>query len=108
MATRALEAEETSVTREYKTPLEARRKYRERYGTHHKMKRKLVEREVRAGRVVCHRCGERIHVHQQWDLDHLDGGGPRDYAGASHRRCNRQAGYRTLVRMYAEETSRVW
>jgi hypothetical protein len=42
-----------------------------------------------AAGVECSRCGERIDPRDKWDLDHIDGGGPYDYYGQSHARCNR-------------------
>src|SRR5215207_9049873 len=62
-----------------------------RYGRGHERLRREWARKVATGSVGCARCGEPILVGQPWDLGHVDGGGPRDYAGAEHRKCNRGA-----------------
>ena len=65
-----------------------------RYRGHHDQMRRVYARTVAAGAAVCVRCGKPIAPGEAWDLDHVDGGGPHDYAGPAHGRCNRQAGAR--------------
>jgi hypothetical protein len=60
-----------------------------RYGYAHQQKRRRLEPEIAAGRALCSRCGLLIAPWEAWDLDHMDGGGPADYLGASHAACNR-------------------
>jgi hypothetical protein len=55
----------------------------------HKNLRKRVAEAVDTGGVRCARCGEPIMPGQPWDLGHVDGGGPHEYSGPEHRRCNR-------------------
>src|SRR6266487_4561665 len=43
---------------------------------------------------ACTRCGRVLEWGQEIQLDHLDGGGPGDYRGWAHRRCNLSAGGR--------------
>jgi len=45
------------------------------YGTVHKKERKRWIRRVRAGGVVCWRCGKPIHPLARWDLGHVDEAG---------------------------------
>ena len=51
-----------------------------RYGYAHKRMRKRWGPKVRAGKVVCARCGEPIAPDAKWDLDH-DDANPRRYLG---------------------------
>jgi hypothetical protein len=60
-----------------------------RYGTAHRQLRKRWARRVERGDVECWRCGNPIDPREPFDLDHVDGGGPTDYYGPSHARCNR-------------------
>ena len=61
-----------------------------RYGEAHRKIRKRWAPKVRAGKVVCARCGELIQRNELWDLDHDDTDpAQRRYLGPSHRRCNR-------------------
>jgi hypothetical protein len=46
---------------------------------------------VAAGLEFCARCGRPIMAGERWDLGHVDGGGPRDWSGAEHLKCNRGA-----------------
>jgi hypothetical protein len=66
-----------------------RRAHSERYGGNHRRVRKQWKPKVRAGKVLCSRCGQLILPGQGWDLDHADDGGPRSYLGPAHSRCNR-------------------
>lgn len=66
---------------------------------HHQRERLRWTPIVAAGNVRCARGSEcfyregdqggLIRPGQPWDLGHVDGGGPHDYAGPEHRRCNR-------------------
>ncbi len=67
-----------------------------RYGWAHRRKRS-AELADQHGR-PCYRCGRPMARWQRLHLDHLDGGGPNDYAGWSHRRCNESAGARLARR----------
>jgi|SRR5829696_5832504 len=67
----------------------ARRASSRRYGQVHKTVRKRWRLRVEAGGVACVRCGEPIKPGTPWDLGHVDGGRPGEYAGPEHRRCNR-------------------
>ena len=60
------------------------------WGYLHQQRRRELDRLVRAGAVKCARCGQRIQKHEQWALDHTDD--RNGYLGASHARCNAQAG----------------
>jgi hypothetical protein len=62
-----------------------------RYGRHHKALHKRLEPLVASVQANCARCGKPIAPGEAWDLDHLDGAGPYDYAGPSHAACNRRA-----------------
>jgi hypothetical protein len=62
------------------------------YGTVHKKERNRWVRRVRAGGVVCWRCGDPIHPLARWDLGHVDEDGQaRGYPlrHPEHRSCNR-------------------
>lgn len=61
------------------------------YGSAHQRKRADAEREVKAGRAVCWRCGQDINPDEPWDLGH-DDDDRRHYMGPEHRYCNRAAG----------------
>jgi hypothetical protein len=61
-----------------------------RYGEAHRKVRRRWAPKVRAGKVICARCGELILPGEKWDLDHDDDDPlQRRYLGPSHRRCNR-------------------
>jgi hypothetical protein len=80
-----------------------------RYGHRHRQMRERVARSVAAGVVSCARCGKLICPDQQWDLDHADDGGPLEYLGASHSRCNRATATVALDRaLAARVVSRDW
>jgi hypothetical protein len=78
-----------------------------RYGTAHRRLRKRWASRVARGNVNCSRCGELIDPRERWDLDHVDGGGPMDYNGPSHARCNR-ATNRRLADPPWNRNSRIW
>src|SRR5688500_8880422 len=78
-----------------------------RYGTAHRQLRKQWARKVERGGVICRRCDKPIDPRDTWDLDHVDGGGPMDYYGASHARCNR-ATNRREADLPCDPTSRIW
>jgi hypothetical protein len=62
------------------------------YGTVHKKERKRWIRRVRAGGVVCWRCGKPINPYAQWDLGHVDEDGQArglPLRHPEHRSCNR-------------------
>jgi hypothetical protein len=62
-----------------------------KYGAAHRRLRAQWAARMLAGvPVSCARCRARILPGQSWDLGHVDGGGPRDYSGPEHSRCNRQ------------------
>jgi hypothetical protein len=61
-----------------------------RYGSQHQKLRRAMAQEVEAGGVACARCGGAILPGEPWDLGHVDGGEPWQYAGPEHRRHNRQ------------------
>ena len=82
--------------------------HNDRYGWRHRHLRARVKREVEAGVVFCSRCGLLIRPGQVWDLDHSDGGGPRDYRGASHARCNRQTSTHRVERERATPEPLRW
>ncbi len=60
-----------------------------KYGMAHRRLRAEWQARIRRGGVTCRRCGEPIVLFEAWDLGHVDGGGPRDYAGPEHAKCNR-------------------
>ena len=62
-----------------------------RCGHLHKTVRNRWRLKVEAGGVACARCGEPIEPGTAWDLGHVDGGRPGEYAGPEHRKCNRAA-----------------
>jgi hypothetical protein len=64
-----------------------------RYGGTHKRLRGVWARKVAAGGVLCARCGKLIVPGTRWDLGHRDGGGPFDYSGPEHAKCNRGASF---------------
>lgn len=70
----------------------ARRSDPIRYGTAHRAMRAAWAPVVARGEAACTRCHQTIHPGQRWDLDHIDGGTPDQYAGPAHARCNRRAG----------------
>jgi hypothetical protein len=62
------------------------------YGSIHKAERKRWALRVRAGGVVCWRCGREIPAYAPWDLGHVDGDGRRrgyPLRHPEHRSCNR-------------------
>jgi hypothetical protein len=69
-----------------------------RYGRPHRRIRAKYAAQVPAGLAICWRCGNPIDPKEAWDLGHLDGGGPRQYAGPEHRRCNRSTASRRNVK----------
>jgi hypothetical protein len=84
-----------------------------RYGGSHRRVRRRWAPKVRAGKVTCSRCGERIEPWQRWDLDHADDGDPRSYLGPAHARCNRASVTHLKQRLTAAEaasttSSREW
>ena len=60
-----------------------------RYQRAHQDERRRWAPEVEAGLVACARCAGPIEPGAPWDLGHVDGGGPTDWAGPEHRACNR-------------------
>jgi hypothetical protein len=78
-----------------------------RHGTAHRRLRKQWASKVARGKVVCSRCGELIDPRDRWDLDHVDGGGPLEYDGPSHARCNRATNRRREDCRW-DVTSRIW
>jgi hypothetical protein len=79
-----------------------------KYGTAHRRLRKQWASRVARGNVACTRCGELIDPRDRWDLDHVDGGGPMDYYGPSHARCNRATSRRDSEPAPWDPTSRIW
>lgn len=63
-----------------------------RYGSEHQ-RRRAAGIEA-AYYQPCSRCGKVMLPGQELHLDHLDGGGPNDYLGFSHSKCNEAAGGR--------------
>jgi hypothetical protein len=62
------------------------------YGTVHKKERARWVRRVRAGGVVCWRCGDPIPAGARWDLGHVDEDGRRrgyPLRHPEHVSCNR-------------------
>ena len=78
-----------------------------KYGPGHRRLRAQWASRVAAGGVDCSRCGEPIDPRETWDLDHVDGGGPREYHGPSHSRCNR-ATNRGGSDLPWDATTRIW
>jgi ribosomal protein L24E len=76
-----------------------------KYGTRHRAYRRVLARDVAAGRARCSRCGELIEPGESWDLGHVDGS--TLYAGPEHRRCNRATAAHRLEREL-RWTSREW
>ena len=77
-------------------------KHNARYGSAHRRLRKVWWARMNAGEVVnCGRCRERILPGQDWDLGHVPGGAPQDYAGPEHARCNRATND-------GRQVSRIW
>ena len=80
-----------------------------KYGTAHRRLRKQWARKVERGDVECSRCGDPIDPRDTWDLDHRDGGGPLDYYGPSHARCNRATSSHRVEREgWLDPNSRIW
>lgn len=88
----------------------------ERYGAAHRRLRAAWAPIVKRGEAVCVRigdtgCGRPIRPGQRWDLGHMPGGAPDEYAGPQHMACNRAAGARTANarrRRVALTTSEDW
>jgi hypothetical protein len=62
------------------------------YGTVHKKERKRWGPKVRAGVVLCWRCGKPIGATERWDLGHVDEDGQArafPLRHPEHRSCNR-------------------
>jgi hypothetical protein len=78
-----------------------------RYGDQHRLRRRQLAAFVATGTATCSRCGGRIATGESWDLGHLDGGGPLEYSGPEHRRCNSAAPYERLKES-VRRTSRDW
>jgi hypothetical protein len=78
-----------------------------RYGTAHRQLRKQWARKVERGNVECWRCEKLIDPRDAWDLDHVDGGGPLEYYGPSHARCNRATNRRASDLPW-DPRSRIW
>ena len=84
-----------------------------RYGAVHKKERKRWVRRVRAGGVVCWRCGKPIAPTERWDLGHVDEDGrARGFPTRhpEHRSCNRATVTHLKQRLAAAESvqSRRW
>lgn len=62
------------------------------YGGEHQAMRRKWEPVVRAGGVLCARCGEPIAADADWDLGHTDD--RTAWTGPEHPSCNRAAGAR--------------
>jgi hypothetical protein len=78
-----------------------------RYGRRHRQLRRELAGVVAAGRAKCARCARPILPTEQWDLSHVDGGGPADYEGVAHARCNRATATHRVEREQ-RRTSRDW
>jgi hypothetical protein len=61
----------------------------DRYGAAHQA---LKENSDQAIGQLCSRCREPMLAGQVVEPDHVDGGGPTDYAGWAHASCNHSAG----------------
>jgi hypothetical protein len=72
-----------------------RRSHSEKYGVVHKTMRRRLTPVVATGTVPCARCGDLIGATERWELDHRDDG--QGYLGPSHFRCNRLAGWETMM-----------
>ena len=70
------------------------RSHGEKYGVVHRTMRRRLGSVVATGTVPCARCGDLIGAGERWELDHRDDG--RGY-GPSHFRCNRRAGWDTMM-----------
>jgi hypothetical protein len=98
----------------------ARRRSPAKYGQTHRRLRRAWQRRIDSGVVV--RCarggacsfaelvdgvlvGGRIVPGMRWDLGHRDGGGPLDYAGPEHAKCNRGASWFQRKRPDDRQTS---
>jgi hypothetical protein len=80
-----------------------------RYRYAHKRLRKRWAPKVRAGKVICARCGEPIGPGELWDLDHDDEDPlQRRYLGPSHRRCNRAVVTHLKEALAPQRHSREW
>jgi hypothetical protein len=79
-------------------------RHNDRYGYAHKQIRRRWGPKVRAGGVVCWRCGRPIGATERWDLGHVDEDGRACGFPPRHPeclRCNRG----TLPRMLAKARS---
>jgi hypothetical protein len=72
------------------------------YDRRHQLLRRMLEPQVRTGRVACARCGLLIRRGQAWDLGHTDD--RTSYSGPEHATCNRQAGAAEKARRHADPT----
>lgn len=95
---------------------------RVKYGPRHRLMRAQYTPIVNAGEAVCVRiydprnamwtgCGKPIRPGQRWDLGHVPGGDPDEYAGPQHASCNRAAGAINGNRNRASKAmnnSRIW
>jgi hypothetical protein len=80
-----------------------------RYGEAHRKVRRRWAPKVRAGKVVCARCGDPILPGEKWDLDHDDEDLlQRRYLGPSHRSCNRATISILKAKLEAPIHSRSW
>jgi hypothetical protein len=70
-------------------PFDVANDRKRRYGWRHQEARKRVELHVRSGKARCAICDQRIAPAEPWDLHHIEGAKPWEYAGPAHRRCNR-------------------
>jgi hypothetical protein len=84
------------------------------YGTVHKKERRRWAPKVRAGGVVCWRCGDPIPPNARWDMGHVDEDGrARGFPlrHPEHRSCNRATVTilkEKLAKQGAPTQSRVW
>jgi hypothetical protein len=66
-----------------------RRSVPTKYGVRHRQLRARWNRRVQRGEVLCAKCGLLIEPGTTWDLGHVPSGGPADYRGPEHSKCNR-------------------